>query len=166
MSQSNVVENLHKFFQIQNAFTDSISQTDSSVKFFRILLEMTFQFKHEQTKMLDKSIFSLFSDYKISFLDNQINDAIFMLQKFCEVISINKNRFFMSDVLSIDQKLNFVQTYEEMMIDIMRFEKTYTKFFFFSYFAFCAEENIISNIESKDHRSTLCLTSNEIVLHQ
>jgi hypothetical protein len=127
---------------------------------------MTSQFKHEQTKVLDKSTFSLFSDCKISFLDNQINDAIFMLQRSCEIISINKNRLFMSNVLSIDQKLNSVQKYERMMIDIMKFEKTYTKFFFFSYFAFCAEENIISNIASKDHRSTLCLTLSEIVLHQ
>ncbi len=86
MSQSNVVENLHKFFQIQNAFTNSISQTDFSVKFFKILLEMTSQFKHEQTKVLDKSTFFLFSDCKIFFLDNQINDAIFMLQKSCEII--------------------------------------------------------------------------------
>ncbi len=51
------------------------------------------------------------------------------------------------------------------MINIMKFEKIYTKFLFFSYFAFCAEENIISNIASKNHKSTLYLTSSEIVLH-
>jgi hypothetical protein len=89
-----------------------------------------------------------------------------MLQKSCEVISINKNRFSMSNVLSIDQKLNFVQTYEKIMIDIMKFEKIYTKFFFLWYFALCAEKNIISNIALKDHKSTLCLTSSEIILHQ
>ncbi len=37
----------------------------------------------------------------------------------------------MSNVLSIDQKLNFVQTYEKMMINIMKIAKTYTKFNFF-----------------------------------
>ncbi len=166
MSQSDAIEDLHRFFQIQNAFTDFISQTDSSMKFSRILLEMTSQFKHEQMKVLDRSISSLFSDCKISFLDSQINDAVFMLQRSCEVILINKNRFFMTNVMSIAQKLNSVQTYEGMMIDIMRFEKTYTRLLFLSYFALCARENIISNIDSKDHRSTLCLTSSEIVLHQ
>ena len=87
-----------------------------------------------------------------------------MLQRFCDTVSVNTFRFLNINVVTVANSLRSFQTYEELIVNTMKFEKIYTTLLYIAYFDICCSENVIATIN--DHRSTLCVILSEIVLHQ
>lgn len=100
----------------------------------------------------------------MSFLDSQINGAVFMIQRSCGTIPINKDRQSEEEILSTASDLESVQTYGGLVVDTMGFGKTFTGLLFVAYYSLCAAEGLIVNLE--EHRPTLCVGPSGIVLHQ
>ena len=46
--------------------------------------------KHDKIKILNVNESNMFTECKIRFFDSQINTVEFMIQRFCEVIPVNK----------------------------------------------------------------------------
>ena len=128
--QTNVMHDLKKYFDIQFAFTESEHQTESPVELCKLLLDMIDSDKHENAKLLNRSLCTLLSSCTSSFLNSQINDAAFMLQRFCEKFLVDPERAKDSKIAEAATKLESVKTFEEIVIDIMRFEKIYTELLF------------------------------------
>ena len=107
------VKNLRQFFDIQNVFTKIDFLIESSMYIFKLLFEINFHFKHNQIKRLNRYMFSILKQYRLFFLNSQINDAIFMLQRICDVISVNTNRFLNNDVIATANFFRSIQIYEK-----------------------------------------------------
>ena len=74
--------------KVQSAFADSAQHTDPYVNLCRALLNIKMMRKHEQAQILDRSTCELFLSCLITFLDSQINRAVFMLQHTLRMISL------------------------------------------------------------------------------
>ena len=59
------VHDLKRFFDIQNAFAGSASQTGPPIAICKIILGMKFIFKQGQAQLLDRSVCTLIGDCKV-----------------------------------------------------------------------------------------------------
>lgn len=129
-----------------------------------IILGMTHTSKHDQAKHLDKSTTSLLGRCEVSFLDNQINGAVFMIQRSCGIIPVNRERTSVITVICAAEELESVRTFGSLVVDIMGFGKTLTELLFLAYYALCAAQDVIPS--QTEHRPALCVAPSGIVLHQ
>jgi hypothetical protein len=117
--------------------------------------------KHDHAQILNLSVCIILSKCIQFFLDNQVNEAAFMLQRSCEKFFLNFERVKNSKLIDAIAKLKSVQTYEDIIVDIMRFEKTYISLLFLAVYA---QSFFFFNTQS--HRFALCIASSDIVFHQ
>ena len=158
------VHDLNRYFDIQNAFTGSASQTGPPIAICKLILGMKFISKHGQAQLLDRSVCTLIGDCKVSFLDSQINGAVFMLQRSCGRIPIDSGRVNDPELAKAAKKLESIQTFGGIVVDTMGFGKTYTALLFLAYYARCMTERDVNIIAA--HRPALCIAPSGIVLHQ
>lgn len=119
---------------IQIAFTDNFDQINSKIIVSNFFFQMSYAEIHEQSKIFVRSICKIFSKCSMIFFHNQIIEAIFMLQRLFENISL----FDTADerFIATANKLNSLKTCDKMIINTMKFEKIFTIFFFVLYFQF------------------------------
>jgi hypothetical protein len=117
--------------------------------------------KHDHAQILNLSVCIILSECTQFFLDNQVNEAAFMLQRSCEKFLLNLERAKNSKLIDAVAKLESVQTYEDIIVDIMRFEKTYINLLFLAVYA-----QFLFFFNTQSHRLVLCIASSDIVLHQ
>lgn len=153
-----------RFFDMQKAFTGSSVQTGPPVNPSKRLLGMKFAGKHGQTKVLDLSSGSLWPGCPVQFLDSQINGAVFMLQRSCGTIPIDKDRSMDTKLHEIATSLRSVQTYGGFLVDTMGFGKTFTALLFLSYYVKCTSQALIPS--QTGFRPTLCIVPSGVLLHQ
>jgi hypothetical protein len=84
-----------------------------------------------------------------------------MLQRSCDRFSLISKRSKDSYLTETTAKLESVQTFEDLVMNIMSFEKIYTELFFLAFYT-----QFLFFVNQIAHRSALCVASSEIVLHQ
>jgi hypothetical protein len=117
--------------------------------------------KHDHVQILNRSICTILENCTQSSLNNQVNEAAFMLQRFFEKFSLNLKRVKNSKVIEAIAKSQNIQTFDDIIIDIMKFDKTYTTLLFLTLYS-----QSIFFFNRLSHRSTLCIAFSDIVLHQ
>jgi hypothetical protein len=60
-------------------FTENVNQTNSSVELCKAMMKMIDVDKHDQTQILNRNICTLLEECEQTFLNNQVNEAAFML---------------------------------------------------------------------------------------
>ncbi len=159
--QSKIINDIKRYFDIQTAFIKFVHQTESHIESCKLVLEMKNVDKHDHAQILNLSVCIILSKCIQFFLDNQVNEAAFMLQRSCEKFFLNFERVKNSKLIDAIAKLKSVQTYEDIIVDIMRFEKTYISLLFLAVYA---QSFFFFNTQS--HRFALCIASSDIVFHQ
>lgn len=113
---------------------------------------------------LDRSVCTLIGDCNIIFLDNQINGAVFMMQRSWRAIPLNWEGAEDTSLINTVNYLLSIKTFGGFIVDTIGFGKMFTVLLFLAYQACCAALNILSNQES--HRPTLYLVPGGVNLHQ
>jgi hypothetical protein len=115
--------------------------------------------KHDQTKILEKHRVIVIFNCQLNFLSSQLNETVFMLQKTLNNISFVSKLINNEDAMNIITKFKNFQTFENIIVDIMRLKKTYLVFLFLNYVVMhCSFDEF--------HKFTLIFISSEIVLNQ
>ena len=149
---------LRKHYEMQNAFTKNQQQTDSIVEHCKKILDMKFHEYHEKKQILIKHRCSMFSNCIFSFLNSQMNDAVFMLQKIIDHIFLTAEYADDSKMIKMINKFQSLKTGEKFIIDTMKLSKTFLILLFVNYYAIhCV------NVSCKFF---LIFISKNIVLHQ
>jgi hypothetical protein len=159
--QSKTINDIKRYFDIQTAFTEFVHQTESHIESCKLVLEMKNVDKHDHAQILNLSVCIILSECTQFFLNNQVNEAVFMLQRSCEKFLLNFERVKNSKLIDVVVKLKSVQTYEDIIVDIMRFEKIYISLLFFAVYA-----QFFFFFNTQSHRLVLCIASSDIILHQ
>jgi hypothetical protein len=81
--------------------------------------------KHDHFKILNSNLCIFLENCTFSFLNNQVKEAVFMLQRSCEKFSLNSKRVKTSNISLAAFKLKSIQIFENIIIDIMKFDKIY-----------------------------------------
>lgn len=125
---------------------------------------MHFSEKYENTKILEKCWSSLLLDCQISFLDCQINGAVFMIMQLWGKISIDSTCPNFENVKAAVDYLQSVQTFDGFLVNTIGFGKTFTALLFVAYQAFCAKALLFPGLTI--FQPTLCVVSSGLVLFQ
>ncbi len=104
---------MERYFQIQNAFTGTSSQTGSDVDSCKTFLNMQYHSKHEAAQVLDLSVTNIFPKLgeMVKFLDSQINGAVFMLQRMFGRIPIVPRLGDNPGVRDVARRLESIRTF-------------------------------------------------------
>ncbi|MCJ1260141.1 hypothetical protein MMC24_007981, partial [Lignoscripta atroalba] len=156
--------NLRHYMEVQSAFAGSTQHTDPFVNLCRALLDTKVVRKHEQAQVLDRSTCGLFLRCLITFLDSQINGAVFMLQRTLRKIPLADKFTNQLKMQEIVKELESIKTSAGILIDIMGFRKTYTTLLFLSYYALYTPHTHMDG--TLDHRLIICIVLSGIVLNQ
>ncbi len=136
-------------------------QVDLMIELCKKLLEMIIISRHDNKKLLNKSMCTLIK-FKFKFLDLQIINVIFMLQWILDFISSSfevKNYSF-NDQVTDQSVIKESQIFEKFICNIMRLRKISTAYLFLTFMSNWFHMNI------KKHKSILLLCSFKIVLNQ
>jgi len=97
---------------------------------------MIITFKHELKQILNKSKCHHIS-FKFEFLNSQINSAAFMLQQTLEHVSSSSisTVYTETDALVNNHAIEDLQTFDELLCDTMKLEKTPTAYLFMCIYA-------------------------------
>jgi len=97
---------------------------------------MIITFKHELKQILNKSKCHCISS-EFEFLNSQINDAAFMLQRILEHVSssFTSTAYTETDAFANNHAIEGLQTFDELLCDTMRLEKTLTAYLFMCIYA-------------------------------
>ena len=149
---------LRRHYEMQNAFTENQQQTDPIVEHCRKILDMKFHEYHEKKQILIKHRCSVLSNCTLSFLNSQMNDAVFMLQKIIDHILLTTEYVDDPKMIEMVNKLQNLKTGEGFIVDTMKLNKIFLTLLFANYYAIhCV------NVSCKFF---LIFISKNIVLHQ
>jgi hypothetical protein len=125
----------------------------------RIILKIQFMKKHDQAKILEKHKVILIFNCQLNFLNSQLNEAVFMLQRILNKISFASKLINNENAMNVITRFKSVQTFENIIVDIMKLRKMYFAFLFLNYVVMhCSFDEF--------HKFTLIFISSEIVLNQ
>ena len=150
--------------KVQSAFADLTQHTDPFVNLCRALLNIKVVRKHEQAQVLDRSTCGLFLRCLITFLDSQINGAVFMLQRTLRKIPLTDKFTNQLKMQEIVKELESIKTSAGILIDIMGFRKTYMTLLFLSYYALYTPHTHMNG--TLDHCLIICIVLSGIILNQ
>ncbi len=122
---------------------------------------MVITFKHELKQILNKSQCHCISS-EFEFLNSQINDAAFMLQQTLEHVSSSSisTVYTETDTLANNHAIESLQTFDELLCDTMRLEKTPTAYLFMCIYALWTYTHM------KIHQPILLLCTSDVVIDQ
>jgi hypothetical protein len=150
---------LRRHYEIQNVFTKNQNQIDLVVKHARVVFDMQRSRTHDQIDVLKKHVSFVLLNCKLFFLNSQMNETAFMLQRTLDRISLAFELEDNQAAVSVVKKLKSVQTFDEIIVDTMSLNKTYLALLFLNY--------MIVHCQFDDmHRFILILAFNEVMLCQ
>jgi hypothetical protein len=154
-----MVRSIRRFYDIQYAFSGSASQAGPFVDLSKAIMGAKFASKHGQAKVLDRSTCSTIPGCKVSFLDSQINGAVFMLQRSCGTVPITAQFIQDEAICKAASDLKSCRTWGGFVLDTMGFGKTYMALLFLNYYAMHARP-------TNGYRPHLIVVPSGIVLDQ
>jgi hypothetical protein len=115
--------------------------------------------KHDQTRIFEKYRVIVIFNCQLNFLNSQLNEVVFMLQKTLNNIFFASKLINNENAMNIITRFKIVQTFEDIIIDIMRLRKTYLALLFLNYVVMhCSFD--------ESHKFTLIFISSKVVLNQ
>ena len=131
--QMKTKKNLKRHYNIQVIFTKSFNQTNSLVKISRKFFEMKFSFFHDIMKILKKHWCNHLLNIRITFLDSQMNDVVYMFQKIFDLISLSSNMKENDEFMkNLQMKLRVLSIHEDIIINAMNLKKISLMLLYFS----------------------------------
>ena len=156
--QMETEKSLQRHYDVQAAFTGSASQTGPLVEPCREILGMEFSAFHGTMKTLEKHRCTHLPNCRATFLDPQINGAVFMLQRTFGHVPLPPEHSENETMMNLQRKLRGLPTHGGIIVDATGLGKTFLTLLYLSYVA--------AFNPWTEHKPMLILTPSAIILSQ